>query len=294
MILFANGCSHTAGQCVQKPLTWPFMLSHSLINKEWDTHETHYGQIHKATNPQSLVDKTKNQLFEFSDHGKSNDMIYYETLHFLLSLEKENIKPDFVVIQWSGVNRRVHSVPGEKGIIDGLVFVNSHDNSKFGPWFEPYASKHTLQMMLHLQTYLKLNDIPYAFIPYMEVDTQNKYLIELDFLDESKCTISPKIGHRNEFRRKGLTCDTHGHPSLLGHYFITNKVLEILGCEELIKGLDFHLEKDKTGVTLKSSLTLFKERRKFIKYNQHTLPKDGVQENSDFWNSVLERYKSLI
>ena len=62
----------------------------------------------------------------------------------------------------------------------------------------------------------------------------------------------------------------------------------------LIKGLDFHLKKDKTEITLKSSLTLFKERRKFIKYNQHTFPTDGVDEDSDFWNSVLQRYKSLI
>ena len=66
MIIFANGCSHTAGQCVQKPLTWPYMLSYSLMNKEWDTIETNNNWGYKATNPQGLIDKRKNQLFEFS------------------------------------------------------------------------------------------------------------------------------------------------------------------------------------------------------------------------------------
>ena len=79
------------------------MLTRSLIDEEW---KTPINEI--ENNPQDYISKDENQLIDYSDHGKSNDLIYYETLHFLLSLQKKGLKPDFVVIQWSGVNRRVH------------------------------------------------------------------------------------------------------------------------------------------------------------------------------------------
>ena len=92
MILFTNGCSHTAGVCVLPPLTWPWMLTRSLIDEEW---KTPINEI--ENNPQDYISKDENQLIDYSDHGKSNDLIYYETLHFLLSLQKKGLKPDFVV-----------------------------------------------------------------------------------------------------------------------------------------------------------------------------------------------------
>jgi|TARA_A200000159_G_scaffold58360_1_gene53843 hypothetical protein len=284
MILFTNGCSHTAGVCVLPPLTWPWMLTRSLIDEEW---KTPINEI--ENNPQDYISKDENQLIDYSDHGKSNDLIYYETLHFLLSLQKKGLKPDFVVIQWSGVNRRVHSIPGGSGVNYGLINVNPHDNAEFGPWFEPYASKHTLQLMLHLQMYLKSNDIKYAFIPYMEVDKRNKFLVELDFLDETKCTTSPLIGHRNEFRRKGLSGDTHGHPNLLANYLLTSEVMEILDCGE-VKGLSFFTN-GKTS--LKNEIIKRQYERKFIKDKIDDI-NEGENEDSYFWSNALKKYKSLI
>ena len=84
------------------------------------------------------------KLLELSDHGKSNEEIYYETLHFLLELENRNNLPDIVIIQWSGVNRRLHTEPSRSDKIEeGIVRVNPKDNSELGLLFEPCENSKT-------------------------------------------------------------------------------------------------------------------------------------------------------
>ena len=98
-----------------------------------------------------------------------------------------NVKLDFVIIQFSGVNRRIHSNP------DGsLLKVNPFDNSEMGVKFDPFATEQSLQYILILQDLLKEHSINYCFIPYMEFDS--------DTLDKSsnlkftlKYIISPTI-----------------------------------------------------------------------------------------------------
>ena len=59
-------------------------------------------------------------------------------------------KPDYVFIQWSGANRRMHSTPD-----GGHLFVNLHDNTELGILFDPMGSHHTLHYMFALQQFLK-------------------------------------------------------------------------------------------------------------------------------------------
>ena len=257
MFVFTNGCSHTAGHCVSKPYTWPELFMNSIvkeytplypyIEQRYDWNEYIDYSCNSVPIPEDLNvwygnTEGNHKLLELSDHGKSNEEIYYETLHFLLELENRNNLPDIVIIQWSGVNRRLHTEPSRSDKIEeGIVRVNPKDNSELGLLFEPYASKHTLQMMLHLQTYLKSKNIPYVFIPYMRVRSENKYLIELNYLDASRLTCSVLYGHTDEFRNRYLTCD-YGHPNLLGCYVLTSKILEVLNLKDFEKGLGFHFK----------------------------------------------------
>ena len=91
-------------------------------------------------------------------------------------------------------------------------------------YFETYASKHTLQLMISLQDFLKKYGIEYVFIPYMELE-KSPLQIETEVLDLNKFTTDPFVGHRNIFRFKGLACDEAGHPNELGNYFLLSKIL---------------------------------------------------------------------
>lgn len=262
MFVFTNGCSHTAGHCVSKPYTWPELFMNSIVKE----YTALYPYVEQKYDWNEYIDYSSNSdnhtLLELSDHGKSNDEIYYETLHFLLELEDRNNLPDIVVIQWSGVNRRVHTEPNKGDRIEeGRISVNPWDNSELGLVFEPYASKHTLQMMLHLQMYLKSRNITYVFIPYMEVRSENKYLIELNYLDNSRLTCSVLSGHRIDFKNRYLTCD-YGHPNLLGCYVLTSKVLQVLNLDDFEKGLGFHFKGNLTEELLKDGIKDRKNHKK--------------------------------
>lgn len=220
MIIYSNGCSHTK--------TADFFFSHGyfdIVAKELFNSDYN---IHDLNENKEFINKSfdsKNIVFKQSECGKSNDLIFYETINFIYSVLNTNLKPNLLLIQWSGPNRRFHTD------FDGnIINVNPHDNSELGIKFEPLASIQSLQFMILLQDVCNLYNIDYIFIPYMELDKescQNNELVKK--LNTSKYTTSIFEGHRNSFRKNGMSMDLQGHPNFYGIYFLSKKILDILG-----------------------------------------------------------------
>lgn len=255
MILLTNGCSHTRGACrncyedsyssiVAKSLMGGDYLQLTLREYEMNSFTfTRFINLIKE-NPK------KNIHLLLADYGKSNELIFFETLNILHQFDKNNIKVDFSIIQWTGPNRRVHS------LFDKIVNVNPHDNYDYGVKFEPWASTTTLQYMVVIQNELKKRNINYCFVPYMEVYRDSNIDFNLyEFLELEKFTTNPYEGHRNDFRYRNLCCDVSGHPSLLGNYVLANKVIDILGYSESILGFYDYFKKTKLGISPHLGLT---------------------------------------
>ena len=238
MIIYSNGCSHTTKN-------HPYFKSY--IDLVADTLMGTYDELSLSANINAI-----NELHDISDnvitdqdllirgahHGKGNDTILFETYNCIKSLVSENIKIDYVVIQFSGVNRRIHTTPNGE-----YEFINLFTNSELGVKFEPVATEQSLQYMLILQDLFKSNNIKYCFIPYMEFDAtvlKNSNITKL--IDNDFLIRGLEVGCRNEFRSKGRTCDAPGHPNTLGYYELAKLVLEKFNLEEQLKPIDVYFE----------------------------------------------------
>ena len=160
MVIYSIGCSHTYGHCLEnKDLVWS-----NIVMSSFGKNYTTYGVNFNKLNVESL--KNSDDVFvNDSICGAGNDFIYHKTLESVSLLIKENKKPDYVFIQWSGPNRRQHCTP------DGnIIYVNLFDNVEEGVKFEPMASLHTLHYMFSLQEFLKNNNIKYYFFNYFGLD----------------------------------------------------------------------------------------------------------------------------
>lgn len=270
MVIYSNGCSHTK--------TSDHFFSHGyidIISKEL------FGESYKQIElPRGLNNDEKNELinkdinssnivFKHSLSGKSNDLIFFETLNFIYTTLSTKIKPDLIIIQWSGPNRRFH-VEYDGNIVD----VNAHDNSELGVKFEPIATEQTIQYMVTLQDICKFNEIDFIFIPYMELDKDvaiDNPLVKRLELD--RFSTLPTEGHRNYFRKNGLSMDIQGHPNFYGIYELSKIVLKILG--KNIRPIDFYIQKDD------------------IKNSNH--PRSGFikKYSSEIGDGVLEHIKKL-
>ena len=244
MILYINGCSHSRGAChVNSEYTHGYITASSLFGKNnfkvltYDVVEPQPFFFSNYENIFSKVEKNKNYLAFQPDYGKGNDRIFFESVNFLYESLQNNINIDFAVIQWSGPNRTVVSMPTEDDLCK-LENVNPHDNPEYGLKFEPWGSATTIQYMVILQNLYKHHNIPYVFIPYMELDktTLESYPIAKQ-LDMDRFTTHPHIGHRNDFRKRAIVCDSHGHPSQLGSYILSSITLDILGYGDSLIGL---------------------------------------------------------
>lgn len=234
MIIYSNGCSHTADMAVNYDKVYIDILADEIMEsyKTIKVQEGHYNEFKNF----SFEDLTEgNFLLKNAEHGKSNDLILFETINIVLdSVGKTQI--DFAIIQLSGVNRRVHIKPD-----GGLEHINPFDNFELGIKFEPFATEHSLQYIIILQELFKKYNINYCFIPYMEFD---KDVLDksdkLKFIDSSKLTASLYDGHRNHFRRDGKTSDAPGHPNCVGYYELANLVIDKLNIDLKLKPLDFY------------------------------------------------------
>lgn len=227
MILYSNGCSHTAGGCFKQMYSWPNIVMKSITN---------LGMY--STNPLSTsFSKESNVLYNQAMHGAGNDFIFHTSLETISSLLSNGNKPDYVIIQWSGPNRRMHVFP------EHYVFVNPWDYTELGVKYEPYGSEHTIHYMFSLQEFLKKNKINYLFFNYMALDESIKKSYVFKELDMDRFL---NFGMGNDIifnglidflKSKNMCCDEAGHPNHDGNYLI---------CKEIASKLDINLIDIKT------------------------------------------------
>ena len=166
MLIYSNGCSHTAGHCVNYNHTWVSIIMRSIIG------DKNYEINPKKVSPESDV------LINQSMFGAGNDYIFHQSLEAITNLINNGNKPDYVFIQWSGPNRREHCLPNGES-----VFVNLHDNFEYGVKFEPMGSKHTLHYIFLIQEFLDKHKIKFKFFNYMGFDLSIKNNILFDKID---------------------------------------------------------------------------------------------------------------
>lgn len=247
MIIYSNGCSHSADSGDFDGISYVNITANTIFNQlNYKTINLSPG-FHSTTKNFDFdkIDSNCNYLFKHADHGKSNDLIFYETYNVISDAIKNNIKIDYAIIQLSGPNRRFATTPN-----GNFLNVNPHDNFELGIKFEPIASEQTLQFILILQDLFEKYNIRYCFIPYMEIDkdvflNSNK----VNLINLNKFTTKIEEGHRNEFRELGFTRDTQGHPNCYGHYELAKKTLLILNNTNLTDITNYYslkqLEEDK-------------------------------------------------
>jgi hypothetical protein len=196
MILYTNGCSITHGYLVGFENSWANVLSK---NNNFD-------------------------LINDSKCGVGNDFIFHKSLESLIKLIDENKKPELVIIQWSGPNRRLHC-----DINGNYYYVNLTDHLKYQPKYEPMGSEHTLHYMFSLQEFLKINEIKYYFFNYMDLDHSVKSLNTYKKIDWECGAEITMI----DLKKMGLVADDFGHPSLDGQYWIANNISKKLGYNKI-------------------------------------------------------------
>jgi hypothetical protein len=222
MIIYSNGCSHTHIHCVEKDQIWS-----SVIMKHFTEN---YDMFISSTNVFSLNEvNNENILINESRCGAGNDHIFHRTLETLIYLIENNKKPDYVFIQWSGPNRRQHCLPNGE-----MKNVNLHDNIEYHVKFEPMGSLHTLHYIFSLQEFLKKENIKYYFFNYMELDNSIKNTsiynkIDMgNFIDFGFGKNILTKGILETMIEKGYSCDTFGHPNIVGNEYIANEILKKL------------------------------------------------------------------
>lgn len=176
--------------------------------------------------------KKNDMILSIASDGKGNDSILMNTLSTLRYYKNNNIKIDYVLVQWSGPSRRLVSTDKED-----LTYSTPYENYEYGVNFEPSASSITLNYMVILQEYLKENNINYNFLNYFPLDKKIENLIpelyeELDvdkFLQYK--THHPIWGGWIEhIKNDKLAIDEQGHPGLK-----LQKIIGDLVYEKIIK-----------------------------------------------------------
>jgi hypothetical protein len=223
MLIYSNGCSHTAGHNIDWLRTWPHFTIRGIL-----------GHNQYQINPQIIGKKENNVLYNEGIRGAGNDYIFHQSLESISRLIQNNEKPDYVFIQWSGPNRRQHCLPNGE-----ILFVNLFDNIEYNVKFEPMGSMHTLHYIFSMQEFLKKNDIHYFFLNFMILDESIKHLniykeIDLDkFLyieDDSEILFNGILSH---LKKEHMTFDLGGHANEKGNLFVANKLLNKLKLKDL-------------------------------------------------------------
>jgi hypothetical protein len=254
MKIFINGCSHTAIDYICWYNRKKQLIHQPQNRKSWITFAKEKLDIpnlastytNPAGNPENLkklglgedasldwrecikVYGNTPHIISLATDGKGNDSILFDSLNYLRYCKRENIKLDYVCIQWSGPGRRLVTTD-----VKDLDFANPHENYQFGTNLEPGGSFHTLNYMVILQNYLKENNINYNFINYFPldrrvIDIDKKLYRELDktkFLSYKK--YHPIVeGWLPNILKDGLAIDTDGHPNEELMEIIADKVVK--------------------------------------------------------------------
>ena len=287
MIILFNGCSHTEGSGVPRVSTWANMVCKSLVR---NSTFFHVGFTKSQTLSKyfkyivDIIKDEKNLGISIARSGKGNDSICLDTLEAIENLKDINKKPDYVFIQWSGVARRL--IQKRSGTLE---YANPWDSPEFGLPIEPHASEISIYYMKLLESYLKLNNIEYIFLPYMEFDTEENYktLSSYKNLDFSKIIL-----HKNGFgkfmdyfKKNNLTIDEQGHPTTLGHWFLAGEFLNKLDSNQNLIGY-FDFFKCTAGNT--DIIQISNEIELETKKNDHIFDKWSEEEtNKNFKRRAL-------
>jgi hypothetical protein len=208
MLIYVNGCSHTAENINFNTDSSPYLIN------SWAG-----VVLNKFDNKQGI-------LINEARNGAGNDYIFHTTLEAVSKYIREGNTPSYVIIQWSGPNRRIHcNEDGE------LLFVNLYDHTQYYVKFEPMASLQTIHYMYSIQEFLKQHKINYFFIPYMALDESVKKtsifnLIDMDRVVDFNMGVDVLFkGVIDHILKNSLNRDAQGHPNEFGYQEIANKVL---------------------------------------------------------------------
>ena len=159
MLLYTNGCSHSDDHpTLKESYVWPNQLM-SGFTKSFNYYHN------QSILPLTLSEiKALDNDFLVNDarSGIGNDKIFHQSMESICKLMGTGKKPDFVIIQWSGPNRREHCLMDEKP-----VYVTLYDNTEYHLKYEPMGSMHTIHYVYCLQQFLMNHDIPYYFFNYI-------------------------------------------------------------------------------------------------------------------------------
>jgi hypothetical protein len=236
MIIYVNGCSNSddLNECKKQTFNNSFLWHHYLMKKYSD--EFRYFKILKnkfqsrewdlRSNVYNIEDIDDTLLINDAVSGSSNDWIFHKSLESLSLLINSNKRPDLVVVQWSGPNRR--QLDGDDN--NPLKFVNPYDNTEFGIKLEPMGSLHTLHYIFSLQEFLIKNNINYIFFNYIGLDESVKKTQIISLLDTNHVL---EFGNNTLFnglvdliKEKKFNRDKQGHPNQEGAKFIAEKIFE--------------------------------------------------------------------
>lgn len=291
MFIFSNGCSHTAWNFNDG---YPTLVARCLNRMGKRFHhnklkfatqylfggETYNGEYH-LDDPfytDEYLNNNKSINLSFAYPSKSNDTIFFETHESLLYLKRINKLPDYVFIQWSGPNRRMHMEP------DGLwIDVGPNRKPELQIKFEPMASMQTLHYMLVLQNLLKSLNIEYVFISYMELDRSIEKVKSFKDLDLDRFITLEGLhplfdGFRNKFREMEYALDWHGHPDARAHYKLLELILDKINKSDKLVPFD-ELYDEYSSLLKKGSYDFSLIKKKGIMH----LLKDGQHE-------ILDKY----
>lgn len=235
MILYVNGCSHSDDlwlipNSINKDYVWPCILMNRLSD-DYDYFRiqghSFINRPHQKNGNFNLPIKEKlhkDILINDSVSGAANDYIFHTTIESINTLIENDKKPDFVIIQWSGPNRR------EYCDFDGnLKFVTPHDNPDLHFKFEPMGSLHTIHYMYGLQKILNKYEIKHIYMNYFGLDKSiqksNIYskIKSIDFGNDTLHNgILPLI------KDLGYNRDEQGHTNKLGNEFIVKNIIDLI------------------------------------------------------------------
>lgn len=238
IIIYSNGCSHTEVPDTEYQSSYTDIVFQEVFKTtDYIIKPISSGVINSDSKDEIEI-PNENVIFRQARFGKSNDLIFFETINFINYIYSIGKKIDLITLQWSGPNRRFHTDH------NGTIFnVNPHDFSELGIKFEPIATEHTIHFMKLFQDICKLYKIKYICIPYMEVDNKVfKKNLYKDTLDFSNYTTSIIKGHRNDFRKKRLVVDLQGHPSAKGIYEIGKTICNKFNINS-IKNIEHYFSK---------------------------------------------------
>lgn len=178
--------------------------------------------------------------------GRGNKRIGFTTKWYF-ELEKEAGQDSFVVIGWSSMVRNDY-VSSDKHKVDridrteiGWRTWKTTDEIKWLQGFKGYDIENTLRMdfldcVINLQSYLKLNKIPYVMynaLPNYNDDT----ILDFDVLSEAidmTRFFAPSTSHMEWIQQRGfVVSENDPHPSEEGHKIWAKQLIEFIDANDL-------------------------------------------------------------